>query len=202
MNKIKWLAGIVILASIGYLFVGQSTNSEKAPQAQSYQATLEQERKAKDRFFQQDKDSPIEDKASFTGLHYYPVNEAWNIEATLTRLRSGQQFSISMTGGETETYEPYGNVNFEKDGKKVSLKIFINKEGVLFLPFKDATSGKDTYGAGRYLDLDQSSVHDNHIHLDFNRAYQPYCAYNHTFTCPIPPAENFIPLAVTAGEKL
>jgi uncharacterized protein (DUF1684 family) len=72
----------------------------------------------------------------------------------IDKVKSGQKFEIQMTGGETETYEPYGNISFEKDGKKVSLKLFINSEGMLFLPFKDLTSGKETYGAGRYIDLD------------------------------------------------
>jgi uncharacterized protein (DUF1684 family) len=72
---------------------------------------------------------------------------------------------------------------------------------MLFLPFKDLTSGKETYGAGRYIDLDPKNEKDSQIEIDFNLAYHPFCAYNHTFTCPLPPAENLIPMAVTAGEN-
>jgi uncharacterized protein len=82
------------------------------------------------------------------------------------------------------------------------LKIFKSEDGSLFLPFKDLTTNKETYGSGRYMDLDMSMIKKQQIEIDFNRCYHPYCAYNHTYTCPVPPAENLVNVAVKAGEKL
>ena len=201
MKNLKWIIGLVILVIVGYTIFNGSESAPKQDNA-AYTQQLQNARKEKDEFFKTGKDSPIEDKATFKGLPYFEIDPTWKVLGKIDKVKSGQKFEIQMTGGETETYEPYGNISFEKEGKKVSLKIFINSEGMLFLPFKDLTSGKENYGAGRYIDLDPKNEKDSQIEIDFNLAYHPFCAYNHTFTCPLPPAENLIPMAVTAGEKL
>lgn len=201
MKNLKWIIGLVILVIVGYTIFNGSESAPKQDNA-AYTQQLQNARKEKDQSLKTDKDSPIEDKATFKGLSYFEIDPTWKVLGKIDKVKSGQKFEIQMTGGETETYEPYGNISFEKDGKKVSLKLFINSEGMLFLPFKDLTSGKETYGAGRYIDLDPKNEKDSQIEIDFNLAYHPFCAYNHTFTCPLPPAENLIPMAVTAGEKL
>ena len=201
MKKIFWFIGLVVISIITYTFFSEDDMPETSPTS-SYKESILAIRKTKDKALKESKESPIEDKAHFKGLPYFDVDSSYQVVATLDLLTTGQSINVQMTGGETEKYEAYANATFELKGQKCALKIFKTPEGMLFIPFKDLTSGKETYGGGRYLDADPSSVKEHQITLDFNTAYHPYCAYNEGFTCPIPPAENLIPVAIMAGEKL
>ncbi len=192
----------VIIAIIAYSFVGNESIKPSQNIDNEYFTAIKNLRSDKDTYLKKDTASPIEDKVKFVGLKYFEVDPAYKITGKIDRVTSGQTINISMTDGEVEEYEAYGNVSFELEGVKYLLKIFKTPEGNLFLPFKDLTSGKESYGAGRYLDFGVDEVNGNQISIDFNRAYHPYCAYNHTFTCPVPPAENTLNVAVTAGERL
>jgi len=192
----------VVTAILVYSFVGNEEIKPSPVVEHEYITAIQNSRDEKDAYLKKDKTSPIEDKGKFTGLKYFEVNPIYKVLGKIDRVTSGQTINISMSGGELEEYEAYGNVNFEIDGVKCALKIFKTPEGNLFLPFKDLTSSKGTYGAGRYLDFGIDDVKGNQINIDFNRAYHPYCAYNHTFTCPVPPAENFLNVEIKAGERL
>ena len=192
----------VIIAIIAYSFVGNESNNSTQVIDNEYIKSIKNLRSDKDSYLKKDTASPIEDKIKFTGLKYFDVNPDFKITGKIDRVTSGQTINITMSGGEVEEYEAYGNVKFGIEGVKCALKIFKTPEGNLFLPFKDLTSNKETYGAGRYLDFGVNEVNGNEIMIDFNKAYHPYCAYNHTFTCPVPPAENTLNVAVKAGEKL
>lgn len=192
----------VIIAILVYSFVGNEETKPSQVIDNEYVTSIKNSRSDKDSYLKKDTASPIEDKVKFTGLKYFEVNPVYKIIGKIDRVTSGQTINISMSGGEVEEYEAYGNVTFEIEGVKCTLKIFKTPEGNLFLPFKDLTSNKETYGAGRYLDFGIDDVKENQINIDFNRAYHPYCAYNHTFTCPVPPAENFLNVEVKAGERL
>lgn len=192
----------VITAIIAYSFVGNEEDRPMQTIDNEYVKSIESLRSDKDSYLKKDTASPIEDKTKFVGLKYFDVNSAFKITGKIDRVTSGQTINIMMSGGDVEEYEAYGNVKFEIEGVKYALKIFKTPEGNLFLPFKDLTSNKETYGAGRYLDFGVDEVKDNQITIDFNKTYHPYCAYNHTFTCPVPPAENFLNMAVKAGERL
>ena len=192
----------VIIAIIAYSFVGNDTNKSSQVIDSEYTKSIQNLRSDKDSYLKKDTASPIEDKVKFTGLKYFEVNQAFKITGKIDRVTSGQTINIAMSGGEVEEYEAYGNIKFEIEGVKCALKIFKTPEGNLFLPFKDLTSNKETYGAGRYLDFGVNDVKDNQITIDFNKAYHPYCAYNQTFTCPVPPADNTLNVAVKVGEKL
>jgi uncharacterized protein len=192
----------VIVAIIAYSFIGNEENNSSQAVDNEYVKSIQNLRSDKDSYLKKDTASPIEDKIKFVGLKYFDVNPAFKVTGKIDRVTSGQTINISMTGGEVEEYEAYGNVKFEIEGVKCVLKIFKTPEGNLFLPFKDLTSNKETYGAGRYLDFGVNEVNGNQITIDFNKAYHPYCAYNHTFTCPVPPAENSLNVAVKAGERL
>ncbi len=192
----------VIVAIIAYSFVGNEEVKPSQVIDNEYITSIQNLRNDKDSYLKKDTASPIEDKITFKGLKYFDINPAFKIVGKIDKVTSGQTINISMSGGEVEEYEAYGNVKFEIQGVKCTLKIFKTPEGNLFLPFKDLTSNKETYGAGRYLDFGVDEVNGNQITIDFNRAYHPYCAYNHTFTCPVPPAENFLNVAVKAGERL
>lgn len=191
-----------VLAIVIYSLVG--TDEPKAVVAidNSYLISIQNIRKDKDAYLKTEKDSPIENKADFKGLKYFEVNTDFKVFAKLDILTTGQKINIAMTGGETEEYEAFANATFILKGQKCALKIFKSEKGSLFLPFKDLTTNKETYGSGRYLDLDMKTIKDGQIEIDFNRCYHPYCAYNHTYTCPVPPAENLVNVAVKAGEKL
>jgi uncharacterized protein (DUF1684 family) len=191
-----------LLAIVVYSLVGDE--EPKATQAvdNTYLISLQNIRKEKDNYLKTDKESPIENKADFKGLKYFEINPDFKVLAKLDILTTGQKINVAMTGGETEEYEAFANATFELEGQKCALKIFKSEDGSLFLPFKDLTTNKETYGSGRYMDLDMSMIKNQQIEIDFNRCYHPYCAYNHTYTCPVPPAENLVNVAVKAGEKL
>jgi len=202
-NKFFLLSVLAIVIAIFiYSFVGnEDTKSIQAIHNQ-YVKSIQNLRSEKDSYLKKDTASPIEDKSNFVGLKYFEINPAFKIIGKIDRLTSGQTINIAMSGGDVEEYEAYGNVKFEIENVKCTLKIFKTPEGNLFLPFKDLTSNKETYGAGRYLDFGIDAVKGNQIDIDFNKSYHPYCAYNHTFTCPVPPMENFLNVAVRAGERL
>ena len=202
-NKFFLLSIIaVVIAIIAYSFVGNEGVKPTQVIDNEYLTSIKNLRSDKDSYLKKDTASPIKDKKDFKGLKYFEVNPNFKITGKIDKVTSGQTINITMTGGEVEEYEAYGNVKFEIEGVKCVLKIFKTPEGNLFLPFKDLTSNKETYGAGRYLDFGVNDVKDNQITIDFNKAYHPYCAYNQTFTCPVPPAENTLNVAVKVGEKL
>ena len=192
----------VVIAIITYSFVGNEVVKPSQIVDNEYFTFIKNLRSDKDAYLKKDTASPIEDKVKFSSLKYFEIDPAYKIVGKIDRMTSGQTINIMMSGGDVEEYEAYGNVKFEINGIKCALKIFKTPEGNLFLPFKDLTSNKETYGAGRYLDFGVNEVNGNQITIDFNKAYHPYCAYNQTFTCPVPPAENFINALVKVGERL
>lgn len=192
----------VVIAIITYSFVGNEVVKPSQIVDNEYFAFIKNLRNDKDAYLKKDTASPIKDKVKFLSLKYFEIDPAYKIVGKIDRMTSGQTINIMMSGGDVEEYEAYGNVKFEINGVKCTLKIFKTPEGNLFLPFKDLTSNKETYGAGRYLDFGVNEVNGNQITIDFNKAYHPYCAYNQTFTCPVPPAENFINALVKVGERL
>jgi uncharacterized protein (DUF1684 family) len=109
---------------------------------------------------------------------------------------------LKMTDGTTEKLILFGNIKGEIGGFTVSLILYQHEDGNFFLPFKDKTAPTETYGGGRFLDLPLTNVKNNRLRVDFNLAYNPYCAYNEDFACPIPPAENTLPIRIEAGEKI
>ena len=202
-NKFFLLSVIaVVIAIIAYSLVGNEEAKQSEIIDSEYITTIQRLRNDKDSYLKKDTASPIENKVKFTGLKYFDINPNLKVVGKIDRVSSGQTINISMTGGEVEEYEAYGNVKFEIEGVQCALKIFKTPEGNLFLPFKDLTSNKETYGAGRYLDFGVNEVNGNQIKIDFNKAYHPYCAYNQSFTCPVPPAENSLNVSVKAGERL
>jgi uncharacterized protein (DUF1684 family) len=162
---------------------------------------LEQFRAGKDDFFGHDHRSPLtsEQQRKFEGLAYFPENPALTVKAKIDRNVQPGIVRMETTKGQEQTYHRYGLVSFQVDGEATQVTLYASEGGhELFLPFRDATSGKETYGAGRYLDLHR---HGDEIVVDFNYAYNPYCAYNPDWSCPLPPAENWLKVPIRAGEK-
>jgi uncharacterized protein (DUF1684 family) len=151
-------------------------------------------------------DSPfIKDSIVFSGLHYFSIDPKYKIKAKLRAIENKKVVLLATSDGKEENYLEYAFAEFSLDGKENQLLILELMEtgpnrGKLFLAFADETSGNETYGAGRYLDLKKVPAASTVI-LDFNLAYNPYCAYNDSYSCPFPPRENILKVPILAGEK-
>lgn len=155
----------------------------------------------KDEFFKNYPQSPLtpEQQSDFTGLQYFPENDALRLEVQVERLFEQQPIQMQTSTGGVQTYVRYGKFKFEVDGQPAELTIYQNENGY-FLPFVDSLAGKETYPAGRYLEPE--ALPGDRFLVDFNVAYNPYCAYNEMWSCPITPAENRLKVPIRAGEKL
>ena len=136
----------------------------------------------------------------FAGIDYWPVDASWLIEGQFSTHPPGQMLEVASLIGGTETMGNPGVVEFERDGQVFRLQALDDGADGLLLILADRTSGQGSYGAGRYLDADAADA-DGRVMLDFNRAYNPPCAFTNYSTCPLPPLENRLDLAITAGEK-
>jgi uncharacterized protein (DUF1684 family) len=145
---------------------------------------------------------PQEARGTFAGLSYYPPDGALVVDATLEKLEPPEPVSIAATKGDVRKMLRYGRFRFVVDGTPCTLTAFTSQDHptTLFIPFRDRTNGSETYEVGRYIDMEVSG--GEKYRLDFNMAYNPYCAYNANYTCPIVPRENVLPVAIPAGEKL
>lgn len=187
-------------------YVEQDTpDSHVAPVTPSaadiYAARIEGERAEKDHFFRYNAYSPIEDRANFSGLNYYPPRLDYRYEVVLQKADQLELLTFPTSTGDEQTYHRLGAVEFEVEGQLAQLAVYqsTDHEG-LFVPFRDATSGTETYGAGRYLEPE--ALGNGKLLLDFNLAYNPYCAYSEYYSCPLPPFENHLTgVAIRAGEK-
>jgi uncharacterized protein (DUF1684 family) len=168
---------------------------------------IEAFRADKDKQFRDDADSPIPaaKKNVLLPLRYYPPDPSFSVPAVL-ELTSGARpvMEVPTSTGAPRRVELVGTLQFTLHGQKLALSAFVD-EGTrqiseLFVPFADTTSGNETYGAGRYLNLVPTAT--GIYTIDFNKAYNPYCAYNNTYECPLPPPSNRLKVAITAGEKL
>jgi uncharacterized protein (DUF1684 family) len=165
-----------------------------------YIDTLEFDRAEKDRFFRSSPHSPIADRVNFAGLAYYPPDPAYRYELALDRADQPDPLTFQTSTGDERTYHRIGTVDFVVDGEAATLALYqADHHDELFLPFRDATSGSETYGAGRYLEPELLS--DGRVLLDFNLAYNPFCAYSDAYSCPLPPFENHLTIPIRAGEK-
>jgi uncharacterized protein (DUF1684 family) len=206
-NKvIRWSTIAMVIAILTYFVVENLPNSETSEdiavtRPQEYIEKINKERVAKDELFRTGPDSPIKDKDSFHGLHYFKVNPAYRVKATISPyMQDDKELIIPYTDSTSEKYERYGYAHFQINGQDHKL-LLLKNEGVISVLFRDETSGKETYGGGRYLDYPVSEVKNNTLILDFNNAYSPYCAYQPEFACPVPPAENTLQIPLWAGEQ-
>lgn len=209
------LTGLFLLGSTGVLLSGGCAgagSSESGGPPEQLPLLSEQEvlaaRAEKDREYKSDPDSPIppEKRETFERLSYYPYDASWRFTVRLVRYDDPIPFAITTTEGVGRPAVKVGTVSFERGGQVYQLQVYSLRDlpaeawDSLFLPFLDATSGKQTYGAGRYVELAKAS--DDWYVLDFNLSYNPLCAYGRTiYRCPATPRENRLPIAVEAGER-
>lgn len=155
--------------------------------------------------------SPLtpEDRAAFTGLPFFPVNYAACVEARFVPDSLSVPFAMQTSTSRRPMYRKYGEAYFTLSGQPLKLTVYQNQElmkkpgfeDYLFVPFTDLTNGNASYGGGRYLDVRIGQIQGGTLVLDFNRAYNPFCAYSGRYSCPVPPAENRLPVAIEAGVK-
>jgi uncharacterized protein (DUF1684 family) len=162
---------------------------------------LQRFRQQKDDFFRTSPQSPLtpDQQKAFEGLNYFPENDELRLELKINEFAEQDEIQIQTNTGEVQTYIRYGQVEFKVDGELATLTVYENQNG-FFLPFADALAGDETYGAGRYLDPHE--LPGGRLLLDFNMAYNPYCAYNQNWTCPLTPPENRLKVPIRAGEKV
>ena len=177
--------------------------------AQSYAEQIAKHRESYKEDFIKDNHSPLK-KDDLQNLHFYEANSTYKVLAEVELLKNEKVFKMPTFNGSSSDYYRYAHINFVLNGKAIQMTLYrsvslstnpVYKDH-LFLPFTDETNNKETYGGGRYIDLDAKEIVANHIEIDFNKAYNPYCAYSDGYRCPVPPEENDLPLAVKAGEKL
>jgi uncharacterized protein (DUF1684 family) len=174
----------------------------------SYQAAIGGFRAEKDAFFKTSPHSPLpaEEREAFEGLPYYPIDEDLVFDGLRPEPYTGGEpsdFQIPTSDGKLRPAHRAGTFSFDLAGAPRRLTAYVMDGGnpeSLFLPFLDETSGRETYGAGRYLDLEPDE--DGTYAIDFNQAYHPSCVYAPQFSCPLTPAENRLATRIEAGERL
>ncbi len=191
----------LVLLSFGIFTIG-------SVQGQSYSDTIQQfRRNYRDDFLKEER-SPL--KASDTSfLRFFPPDKKYCVMASIRRTPEAQPFSMPTHSGKTKRFRKYGILSFSIGGMPLQLEIYQSADPAqaaalkdyLFLPFKDLTNYETTYGGGRYLDLNLQDIDGDKLVLDFNKCYNPYCAYAEGYNCPIPPMVNNLAIAIKAGEK-
>lgn len=177
--------------------------------AQTYTDSLLLHRQHYKEEFLTEERSPL--KAADTSyLRFYEPDIRYRVPATLALTQHAKPFDMPTHSGKTKIYRQYGVLNFVITGQPCSLQVFQSQallkdpkyKYYLFVPFTDETTYTETYGGGRYIDLSITDIKNDSILIDFNKAYNPYCAYGDGYNCPVPPRENRLPVAIEAGEKL
>lgn len=164
-------------------------------------SALDDARREKDEFFKTDRYSPLtpEQKQTFTGLSYFPENPALDLEVEVAPITPPDTIEMQTSTGDAQEYKRQGRFKFDVDGQPAELTLYAGEHG-FFLPFVDSQANHETYGAGRYLEPEP--LGGNRFRVNFNLAYNPYCAYNPHWSCPLTPFENRVKVAVRAGEKV
>jgi uncharacterized protein (DUF1684 family) len=164
---------------------------------------ISQLRKLKDKFFKSNPQSPLTDEQrnSFSGLNYFPENPALRFELELERFDKPHLTALQTNRGTIQEYYQLGQIHFSVNGETVTLQVYepVDTPDSFFVPFVDATAPFETYGAGRYLEPEL--IGEDKLLVDFNIAYNPYCAYNNEWSCPFPPLANRLKVRIEAGEK-
>jgi uncharacterized protein (DUF1684 family) len=180
------------------------------PDIDGYETEVNAARHEKDEFFARSPHSPLprEQRGNgFHGLTYFPPDRAFRVEATVEPIEPPETVQLGTSTGEPRDMVRFARLHFQIAGTDLALTGFAQpgefEPDELFVPFQDATSGHETYGAGRYLEVELTRAGDHATALlDFNLAYNPYCVYSPFYSCPVPPRENRLSVSITAGEQV
>ena len=187
------------------VFAGCQSPAEENAQAQSdsiYRAAVTHERQLKDDAFAISPNSPFRDvKEEFTGLRYYPVSQEWKIHCRWDKSLSGNMVSLPDSKGQMRNYTVAGTFTFRMQNRECEIPAYFEEsdKNTFFIMFRDSSNTTETYKGGRYIEFRHAGSDD--IVLDFNRAFNPYCHYDHNYACPVVPASHIIPVFIRAGER-
>jgi len=176
--------------------------------AQNFKSEIEKHREGYRQAFLNEEGSPLKQQ-DLINLSFFEPDSTYAVLANVTMLTDEVPFSMPTYNGQSHPYTRYATLKFSVNGKAQELTLYRNialsklaaYKDYLFLPFTDASNGKETYSGGRYIDLNIQDIKNDVIKIDFNKAYNPYCAYSDGYQCPKPPAENEIKQNINAGEK-
>ncbi len=175
---------------------------------ENFEADIWKHRKGYKEEFIDHRGSPL--TAADTGfIDFYKPEHTWQLIGKVTLTPNEKEFELPTYSGKTRTYRKYAILDLEQKGTHFNLSLYQNltlqKDSAyrdyLFLPFTDLTNGETTYEGGRYLDFSIGDIHNETLHVDFNKCYNPYCAYSDGYNCPVPPADNRLQIEIPAGEK-
>lgn len=194
------IVGVLAVITLAVVYTLTGTDDPEV-----YIEKIEKERDRQFKFIRFNIESPLseEQKRDFKELDFYTVDPAYKVRAKMVPVEDRKMMELPMTDGTVEKYLRHSFAEFELAGQTHRLLLLQSVKELdkrnFFLAFADGTSGEETYGGGRYINLRQDGK--NSITIDFNMAYNPYCAYNPDFACPLPPKENVMVIAIRAGEK-
>ena len=205
MASVKQLTPVTILAAVLVGFSGCGTKEDDT--LSKFNSNYAELRKAKNEFFKDDPESPLldEDKGNFSELTYYEPDSKYKFTGPIQKYEEQEIIELLTSTSELRKFYKYGYFKFKIDGNDYSIQLYkevgqnVSEVSYYFVPFKDFTNGSETYSAGRYLDIPGSD--SGIITIDFNIAYNPYCTYSPLYSCPLPPFENHLKVAIEAGEK-
>jgi uncharacterized protein (DUF1684 family) len=177
--------------------------------AQEYKDSIFEHRKHYKEEFITEERSPLKGNDT-ANLRFYKPDKKYRVLATFIATPDSPTFEMPTYSGKTKTFRQYGTARFKINNKEMTLCIYQNQKLLeqdkyknhLFIPFTDETSYVETYGGGRYIDIETTDINNGQLWIDFNKCYNPYCAYAGGYNCPIPPVENRLKIAIKAGEKL
>lgn len=181
-----------------------------AQSPEGYEAQIAEFREHYKEEFKTNPRAPLKTDEELAAMRFYAPDPAYRVEADFVATPEAQPFEMATYAGITKTYRKYGTLYFVLNGRRLKLAVYesmrlLNNpvyKNHLFLPFKDATNGEETYGGGRYIDLSKTDIVDGKVVLDFNKAYNPWCCYADGYSCPIPPTENHLDVPIRAGEMM
>lgn len=194
------IVGVLVVIGLAVFYTMTGTESPEV-----YLEKIEKERERQYKFIKFNIDSPLteEQKKNFKELDFYTIDPSYKVRAKMVELEEKKMVELPMTDGSVEKYLKHSFAEFDLNGKPQKLLLLQSMKEAdkrnFFLAFADGTSGQETYGGGRYINLRQDGK--NSITIDFNLAYNPYCAYNPDFACPLPPKENIMQIPIPVGEK-
>ncbi len=197
MKKIIWLLIPILLLLLFYSFSSDETD-------ENYFSSVEKKISNRHKYLAFNERSPFNQfDVVYQKPSYYPIDKKYKVNASVERIQERQIVVLNVSNGKSKRYQKFAWLKFSLDGQLLRLLVLkpidFGADKTLFCGFSDDTSGKGSYGGGRYLDVTIGK--SNKTSLDFNLAYNPYCAYIDEYICPLPPAENILAIAIEAGER-
>jgi uncharacterized protein (DUF1684 family) len=190
----------ILLFSLVLLGFLSSCSVQKKISTAQYQQDLKE-------FYENPETTPLknEEKDNFKGISFFPIDDTFKVWAKFQAIDEGKTIPFPTSAQKIKYYKEYGIILFKLNDRNFELTIYQSDpphegyENSLFLPFTDETNGDTSYGGGRYLDLETTDIKNGKVWVDFNKAYNPYCAYSKHYNCPIPPANNYVETEIKAG---